>query len=160
MTDTYRKNVGIVVFNHENKVLMCARADKASNCWQFPQGGIEKGETIKQAALRELREETGICSVEIVKILPETLRYRFPKNILERRKKAGSGEVGQEQTWVLARFCGEETEINFQTNPEEIEFRAFEWVDIKEAPLKIVEFKKEVYNRVAEAFLPYLQATK
>ena len=157
MTDGYRKNVGVVVFNDQNRVLVCARADKKEDCWQFPQGGIEDGEYIIDAALRELKEETGIISVETVYVLPDTLRYEFPKQLREKRKALGWNEIGQEQHWVLLRFLGCEDEINFATNPQEVEFRAFKWVDIDEAVENIISFKKDVYRSVAKAFAPYLK---
>ena len=153
----YRKNVGIVVFNHNRKVLLCARADKKSNQWQFPQGGIDNEEDIIDAARRELHEETGISSVELVATILEPLRYDFPKQIFKNFLKKGSPYVGQEQFWVLFYFCGNDEEIDFCTNPQEIEFKAYEWADIEEAPKRIVNFKKEVYQKVVQNFAPYIQ---
>lgn len=153
-TEQYRKNVGIVVADKEGKVLMCARADQEDLQWQFPQGGIENGEDIIAAAKRELYEETGISSVRLVKVMPTTLRYDFPKSA---KKRYGVLYKGQEQTWVLFYFYGQDDEINFLTNPEEIEFKSFEWVDIREAPQRIVVFKKQVYQKVAEYFAKYLK---
>ncbi len=153
-TEQYRKNVGIVVADKEGKVLMCARADQEDLQWQFPQGGIENGEDITAAAKRELYEETGISSVRLVKVMPTTLRYDFPKSA---KKRYGGLYKGQEQTWVLFYFYGQDDEINFLTNPEEIEFKSFEWVDICEAPQRIVVFKKQVYQKVAEYFAKYLK---
>ena len=153
-TEQYRKNVGIVVADKEGKVLMCARADQEDLQWQFPQGGIENGEDITAAAKRELYEETGISSVRLVKVMPTTLRYDFPKS---EKKRYGGLYKGQEQTWVLFYFYGQDDEINFLTNPEEIEFKSFEWVDICEAPQRIVVFKKQVYQKVAEYFAKYLK---
>ena len=153
MTDLYRKNVGIVVCNSKHKVLMCARADKADFQWQFPQGGIETEEDVVRAAKRELREETGLISVELVSMLKNPLTYDFPQNS-HAKIYSGVAYKGQRQWWVLFRFVGQDSEINFQTNPDEIEFKAFEWVDIDEAPKRIVEFKKEVYYKVVESFSP------
>lgn len=153
----YRKNVGIVVFNKDGKVFMAARADKPDMQWQFPQGGMETGETVTEAAHRELAEETGIKSAQVVYILPEVLRYEFPQAVKEAFQKAGCPYTGQEQTWVLFYFCGNDREINFTTNPQEIEFKAYEWVPIEEAPKRIVAFKKHVYQKVAEAFKPIIE---
>lgn len=157
MAGVYRKNVGIAVFNKDQKVLMCARADKPGFAWQFPQGGIDNGETPLEAAYRELKEETGITSVEFVAQLNKPLRYDFPTEILENFKKLGRNNIGQEQYWVLFYFYGEDSEIDFATHPEEIEFKAYEWVDISEAPQRIVPFKKDVYQKVAKAFQPYIR---
>ena len=87
MIGNYRKNVGIVVFNKELKVLMCARADSKDFNWQFPQGGINQNEDIIDAAKRELQEETGITSVELVARIPKALRYDFPDYVLAKFKK-------------------------------------------------------------------------
>lgn len=157
MSDNYRKNVGIVVFNREGKVLMCARADKPDMQWQFPQGGIEDGEDITAAAKRELAEETGITSVELVARMPKPLRYDFPPAIAAAQSRKGYDYKGQEQYWVLFYFSGDNSEIDFCTNPKEIEFKAYEWADIKEAPRRVVDFKKDVYNKVVKAFLPYIR---
>lgn len=153
MTGLYRKNVGIVVANKKGKVLMCARADQKDFQWQFPQGGIEQGEDIIKAALRELYEETGISSVTLIAKMPEPLRYDFPKNS---KTFCFAPYIGQEQTWFLFEFNGDNSEINFFTNPQEIEFKDFEWVDISEAPKRIISFKKLVYQNVADFFAPYL----
>lgn len=153
MADLYRKNVGIVVCR-KGKVLMCARADQKDLQWQFPQGGIEKGEDVIAAAKRELAEETGITSVHLLQKMPQPLRYDFPKG---NRVHSFASYKGQEQTWVLFAFTGSDDEIDFLTNPQEIEFKAFEWVDIFEAPQRIIAFKKPVYLRVADYFAPYVK---
>ncbi len=147
MAKFYRENVGIVVFNKVGKVLLCARSDQEKDCWQFPQGGVENGEDYKMAALRELYEETGIKSVELIAKISEPLRYDFPSNFKLPFK-------GQEQYWFLFYFKGDDAEINFEINPREIEFRDYKWDDISEAPKLIVQFKKEVYNKVVDYFEP------
>ena len=160
MEALYRKNVGIVVFNQNAKVLMCARADKPDYQWQFPQGGIDEGEEVVNAAKRELWEETGIKSVKLIAVMPHSLRYDFPAVIKKKFSKQGCGFVGQEQSWVLFYFEGKDDEINFHTNPDEIEFKAYEWVDIYEAPKRIVEFKKKVYSEVVKSFSSIIYQNK
>ena len=157
MMSKYRPNVGIVVFNAAKKVLMCARADCSDLQWQFPQGGIDANETPLTAAFRELKEETNLSSVKLVAKLPQPLRYDFPPDIVAKQQRRESSFVGQEQHWFLFYFYGNDKEIDFLTHPQEIEFKAFEWVNISEAPLKIINFKKDVYSKVAQAFAPYIQ---
>lgn len=157
MSELFRKNVGIVVFNNQKKVLMFARADNPEFEWQFPQGGIDKDETVLEAASRELKEETGLTSVKLVAQIDKGLRYRFPEDVRHKLSKNGNIYVGQEQYWVLFYFYGDDAEIDFCTYPEEIEFKAFEWATINEAPEKIVVFKKEVYQTVAEIFAPFIE---
>ena len=155
MRELYRKNVGVVVCK-KGKVLLCARADSSAYNWQFPQGGIEKDENIVEAAKRELFEETGIKSIKLIKQMPCSIKYDFPINNKCHRIP---GYKGQDQHWVCFEFLGDDDEINFETNPEEIEFKAFEWADISEAPKRIIEFKKDVYLRVAEFFKDYVKET-
>ncbi len=154
--ELYRKNAAAVVFNNKGKVLVCSRTD-VENQWQFPQGGINKGEYHKEAAFRELKEETNISSVKHIASYPEPLRYDFPPHILEKFQKMGRTNIGQEQYWHLFLFYGNENEINFNSYPEEIEFKSYKWIDIMQAPDLVVDFKKEVYLSVCNYFQPIIQ---
>jgi len=149
----YRLNVGIVVCKC-GKVLMCARADTQKTSWQFPQGGINEGEAIVDAAKRELFEETGIKSVRLITQIEEPFCYDFPDNI---RKKFDNKYEGQKQYWVLFKFEGNDDEINLKINPDEIEFVDFEWTDIETAPQKIVDFKRRVYEKVVMHFACFVK---
>lgn len=144
----YRLNAGIVLFRTDGKVLLCERVENYPKRWQFPQGGIDAGETPLQAAVRELREETSVVSAKFVEALSRPLRYDFPKNIKQRHPERHYD--GQEQYWHLFLFEGKDNEINLNT--DEPEFRSYEWVDIMTAPEKVVEFKKEIYEIVAKEF--------
>ncbi|MBR1648988.1 MAG: RNA pyrophosphohydrolase [Alphaproteobacteria bacterium] len=148
MSELYRSNVGIVVFNRRKKVLWCERKDIPGQ-WQFPQGGIEENETFREAAFRELKEETSVTSVEEVAEIASPMLYDFPKPIAERFNKRG-----QAMNWVLYRFTGNDDEINLNT--AEPEFSHWRWEDIDEAIKKIVDFKRDVYQKMAAAFKPYL----
>ena len=148
MTKRYRKNVGVIVCR-KGKVLLCARADFKEFQWQFPQGGIESDEDIVEAAKRELYEETGIKKVELVHQMPFSIKYDFPKNY-----NSIYNFDGQDQHWVLFRFLGSDSEIKFDIDPACIEFKAYKWDNIDEAPKNIVPFKKDVYNKVVEYFKP------
>lgn len=150
----YRKCAGAVLFNNSGKVLICARNDLTHDDWQFPQGGIEEGETPEAAAKRELFEETSIVSARFVTSLAEGIRYMFPKFILEKRIKRGINNPGQEMYWSLFQFTGADSEINLQT--AEPEFRKYEWVTLDEAVKRAVDFKKEAYEKMASAFKPFI----
>ena len=155
MSEWFRKNAGIVVFRTDKKVLICQRNDM-QNSWQFPQGGIEPGEELLAAAKRELQEETGITAVRLINIMPQPLKYDFPEDLRSRR---AFPYIGQEQYWVLFEFLGKDEDIDFCTNPQEVEFKAFKWADIAEAPKEIIYFKKDVYAKVADYFAPYVKET-
>lgn len=154
----YRKNAGAVIFDQNGKVLMCRRADKHDKTWQFPQGGIELGEDPIEAAARELQEETGIYSFEFVSNIDYPIRYRFTPEILENFKKINRKDIGQDQYWSLFFLTGSVDEIDFETHPEEIEFKDCQWTDIKNAPDLVVDFKREAYQRMVEIFAPKIES--
>lgn len=140
----YRKCVGIVVYNQAGKVLLCERND-IPNQWQFPQGGIEEGESVVEAGLRELREETSVVSVKNLTALEGKFRYDFPAKV-----GAKFGYVGQEVSWVFGEFAGNEDEINLHTASPE--FDSWKWAEIDEALDKIVDFKFDVYKKAVDFF--------
>lgn len=150
MSDSYRRNAGIVVFNKQRQVLLCKRIDVAES-WQFPQGGIEEGETVADAALRELREETSLINVRLIKSLGTPARYTFPPEIVLKMKARGIHNIGQDIYWSFAYFDGDDAEINLQT--EEPEFCAYRWDTMQNACALIVEFKKEAYRVAQDAFM-------
>lgn len=154
MTDEYRLNAGTIVFNQQGKVWLGQRAGEHEEAWQFPQGGINTGESPKDAAIRELAEETNIRSAKIVAAYPEALRYKFSETVLDKLKKLGRNNIGQEQYWFLFYFDGDEQEINLRAHPEEIEFCDYRWVDMSEAVESVVDFKREVYRKVAQYMQP------
>lgn len=160
MVDLYRKNAAIIVCNPRGKVLSCQRVENADFNWQFPQGGIEDNESPKDAALRELKEETGLTQVKLIAEYPQPLRYKFSDDVIEKFKKLGRKNIGQEQYWFLFLFSGSDKEIDFNTNPKEIEFKAFEWIDIEEAPSRVIAFKREVYQKVCSYFKPFVEQQK
>lgn len=146
----YRPNAGIVVFRDDGKVLLCERFEKGLKRWQFPQGGIDVGETPLQAATRELREETSLVSVKFISSIDEPLRYTFPPEVKALLAKKNIHDDGQEQYWHLFHLEGNETEINLNTDVPE--FRSYEWVDILTAPDRVVSFKYQNYKIVSREF--------
>lgn len=144
----YRPNVGICVLNKQGRVFVAERQE-FPNSWQMPQGGIDEGEDIEAAALRELYEETGIKSVEVIGQLPKPLRYDLPA---ETQKKLWGGRYkGQEQFWFCVRFWGDDDEINLNIS-DHIEFIRWQWVDMQTLPDHIVPFKRDVYEIIVAEF--------
>jgi len=141
-----RIGVGIILLNHENKVFVGKRIDNPKNFWQMPQGGVDQDENFLQAAKRELEEETGIKSVELVKELSGWLGYDLPKNLLG---KVLEGKYrGQKQKWFIMKFIGKENEINVKTkNPE---FLDWKWIGVSKLPSIAVSFKVDLYKKLKE----------
>jgi len=139
-----RIGVGIILLNHENKVFVGKRIDNPKNFWQMPQGGVNQNENFLQAAKRELEEETGIKSVELVKELNGWLRYDLPENLLG---KVLEGKYrGQKQKWFIMKFVGKDNEINVKTkNPE---FLDWKWIGVSELPFIAVSFKVNLYKKL------------
>ena len=150
----YRPAAGVMLLNAEGKVWVGQRLDSTLEAWQMPQGGLDEGEEAQAGALRELEEETGIArdKVEILARCPEQLLYDLPDDLLGKLWK-GKWR-GQSQTWFLARFLGEETDVNLET--EHPEFRAWKWAEPAELPALIVPFKKGLYENVLKAFAAWL----
>jgi len=151
MTDTrkiYRPCVGIALFNDKGHVFVGERIDTPGS-WQMPQGGIDEGEDIETAAMRELAEETGTNKADIIRIADERIRYDLPEHL---QNKLWNGIfAGQEQAWVAARFTGNDDDINIDSfDPPE--FSAWQWVPLAETIELIVPFKRDVYQRVITAF--------
>ena len=136
-----RSGVGIVLLNKKNKVFVAKRIDNPKNFWQMPQGGVDKKENYYQAALRELKEETSIVSVELIKIIDKKLTYILPENLIGIIWKGKYR--GQKQKWFITRFLGEESEIN--CNTKYAEFIDWKWIEPKLLPEVIVNFKKDLY---------------
>ena len=141
-----RSGVGIVVLNKENKIFVAKRIDNPKDFWQMPQGGVDKGEDFLTAAYRELYEETGIKSIELVREIDGTTTYELPNYLLG---IIWIGKYrGQKQKWFLMRFTGDEKEININTkNPE---FLDWKWIELEKITDVVVDFKLHVYEELKE----------
>ena len=137
-----RTGVGIIVLNSVNKVFVAKRKDNPINKWQMPQGGVDANESLQNAMRRELIEETSIKTIKIIKEIDHWFEYQLPKQLIGIIWKGKY--KGQKQKWFVVKFIGNDKEININTkNPEFIEWK---WIDFKELPNVIVDFKKHIYE--------------
>ncbi|KAG2700749.1 hypothetical protein I3760_06G011300 [Carya illinoinensis] len=135
----YRPNVGICLINSDN------------------QGGIEDGEEPKSAAIRELREETGIVSAEIITEVPNWLTYDFPPAVKAKTNRVWRGEYhGQAQKWFLMKLTKDESEINLASAEARPEFAEWKWASPEEVIEQVVDYKRPTYEQVMNTFKPYL----
>ncbi len=141
-----RSGVGIVLLNKKNKVFVAKRIDNPKNFWQMPQGGVDKKENYYQAALRELKEETSIVNVELIKKIDKKLTYILPENLIGIIWKGKF--KGQIQKWFIMRFVGNESEINIKTKKPE--FLDWKWINVEDLPKVAVKFKLDVYKNLKD----------
>lgn len=151
MDKAYRKCAGIVVFNSRGEVLVGSRLN-LPNSWQFPQGGIDKGEEAKQAALRELYEEVGIRGATFVYEHPDWLAYDFPPWL--KGKKINKFK-GQTQKWFLVYWDGRPQDCDLEIH--EREFAEVKFLPIESTVDHVIDFKKQVYQKLIESFTPKIQ---
>lgn len=144
----YRAGVGVMLLGPQNRVFVARRIDMAGDNWQMPQGGIDKGETPREAAMRELKEEIGTNRAEFLAESARWLRYDVPPRIS--RKVWGGRYRGQIQKWFAMRFTGQDADIDLATaHPE---FDAWKWVDATDLPALIVPFKRTLYLEILAEF--------
>ena len=141
-----RKGVGIVLLNSENKVFVAKRIDNPKNFWQMPQGGVDGDENYYEAALRELKEETSIASVELIQEIDKKLTYILPNHLIGIIWKGRF--KGQTQKWFVMRFIGNKSEINIKTKKPE--FLDWKWIDLEDLTKIAVNFKLDVYKNLKQ----------
>ena len=146
----WRISVGIVLFNTEKQIFMGERIDNRG-AWQMPQGGvnISKKEELKDAAMRELFEETGVKKAKIGSQSNSWYYYYLPDEL--KRKLWGGKFIGQKQKWFLFKFLGHNGEVNINANRRP-EFCNWKWVDATKVCSEIIKFKKDIYKKVLEEF--------
>ncbi|MEE9251520.1 MAG: RNA pyrophosphohydrolase [Alphaproteobacteria bacterium] len=144
----YRPGVGLMLLNARGLVFVARRIDMPSAAWQMPQGGIDEGETPKQAAMRELREEVGTDKAEIIAESKGWLSYDLSEELLP--WLWGGKYRGQTQKWFALRFTGTDDDINIDTaNPE---FLDWKWVEVETLADLIVPFKRKLYEGLVAEF--------
>ncbi|MBT1452190.1 RNA pyrophosphohydrolase [Glaciecola sp. XM2] len=150
-TEGFRANVGIIICNKQGQVFWARRYGQHS--WQFPQGGIDQGETAEQAMYRELYEEVGLKEkdVNILAVSRNWLRYKLPKRLV--RKGTDPVCIGQKQKWFLLSLSCHEKDVNLAAcgHPE---FDDWRWVSFWYPIRNVVSFKRDVYRKVLKEFAP------
>jgi len=151
--DGFRANVGIVLANDRGQVLWARRVG-GRDAWQFPQGGIDSGESPEQALYRELHEEVGL-SHDAVEVLGSTrgwLRYRLPRRFIRKGQKPLC--IGQKQKWFLLRMLENDAAVQLDLNGKP-EFDHWQWVSYWYPLDQVISFKREVYRKaMKELALP------
>jgi len=142
--DGYRANVGIVLMNADRRVFVGGRA--GARGWQFPQGGIRRGERPEQALYRELAEEIGLArgQVEEVARTQKWLRYRLPPQFV--RRDSVPLCIGQKQRWFLLRLAADESALRFDSTDQPAEFDRWRWGEWWDAVRDVIWFKRRVYS--------------
>jgi putative (di)nucleoside polyphosphate hydrolase len=155
--DGYRPNVGIIITNAKNQVFWGKRIRQ--DAWQFPQGGIQHGETPEQAMYRELQEEVGLqtCHVEILGRTRDWMRYEVPNGWV-RRDSRGCYK-GQKQIWFLLRLTGRDCDVSLRASGHP-EFDAWRWNDYWVELDSVIDFKRDVYRLALRELVRFLPAIK
>jgi len=151
-TKPYRRGVGIMLLNAQQRIFVGRRID-TPGAWQMPQGGIDKDETPREAALRELHEEVGTDQAEILAETAGWLTYELPGDL---HLQAWGGRYrGQQQKWFAMRFLGRDSDIRLDAH--EAEFDAWKWVTRAELLRDIVAFKRPLYEAALAEFAPLFE---
>ena len=149
--DGFRANIGIVLMGADGQLFLGRRT--GGRGWQFPQGGMRRGESTEESLFRELNEEIGLTAddVQVVGRTRYWLRYRLPGRYLRRHERPLC--VGQKQRWFLLRLCSSESRVRFDTTAQP-EFDHWRWVDYWQPVREVIYFKRAVYTRALHELAP------
>ena len=152
-SDGFRPNVGIILSNEEGKLLLAGRI--GSKGWQFPQGGMQQGESAEEAMFRELHEEVGLLEgdVEVLGSTNDWLRYRLPKKYVRHHSKPLC--IGQKQRWFILRLVGPDDCVRVDRS-ETPEFDRWRWVEFWRPVNDVIYFKRRVYARALHELGPHV----
>lgn len=150
----FRLNVGIIIINDKKQVFWGKRI-RQTDAWQFPQGGIQDYETVKEAMYRELDEELGLqpADVEIIAVTKKWLYYRLPRHL---RRNTLPLCIGQKQKWFLLRLLSDESHIRLDASKSP-EFDGWRWVDYWHPLENVISFKRQVYRKALMEFKAYME---
>lgn len=155
-SELYRANVGLALFSKAGHVFLGRRINsRGAFQWQMPQGGIDKGETALEAAMRELEEEIGV-SAKLTTVLEESahwIYYDFPPDL---KKRLPGPYIGQRQKWFALRFNGSDSDVRLDLHTPE--FDAWRWAPLEDTPPLVVPFKRPVYEEVSKLFAGWTKA--
>lgn len=147
---SYRPCVGILLFNDKGEVFVGQRIDTTAEAWQLPQGGVDQGESPRDAALRELEEEVGTSKAHIIAETVDWIAYDLPEEL---RGRMWNGNFrGQKQKWFAMKFDGDDSDIVLDTHKPE--FKSWQWQPIAKLTELIVPFKRGVYAELIRRFEP------
>jgi putative (di)nucleoside polyphosphate hydrolase len=152
----YRPCVGLMLLNPRGQVFVAQRVDVRGSAWQMPQGGIDRGEHPRDAALRELKEEIGTDAAEILAESRHWHNYDLPHHLVP--KVWGGRFRGQTQKWFALLFHGRDADIDLEAHDPE--FQTWCWADLERLPGMIVPFKRDVYDQVIDEFRPVVERVR
>ncbi len=154
----FRSNVGIIIVNADKKVLWAKR--RGQEAWQFPQGGMQLGETPEDALFRELEEEVGLKAedVEIISVTEGWLHYRLPQDLIRYYSRPLC--IGQKQKWFLLKLLSDEMHICLEQPGHKPEFDDWCWVSYWHPIKQVIQFKKGVYIKALKSFAPFVLGEK
>lgn len=161
--DGYRPNVGIVISNRQGQVFWARRVNHDG--WQFPQGGVNRDETLVEAMYRELKEEAGL-SRDQVQVLAHTkhwLHYDLPRRFLRHQRRRANNRInfkGQKQVWFLLELLEDDSAVSLENGLDTPEFDAWRWVETDFALKNIVDFKRSVYRKALTELCQYLPSSQ